>query len=158
MKIFNAIPGFGPDFTEKQVNQFLESKLNLQLGTIDDRGDPCINPVWFLHQNSKLYVATPEQSRKAQNALRGDAIYFSIDDENFPYKGVKGKATVNLLEGLDNKLAIAEKIITKYMGSLDNDIGRFIIGQIKEGNEAVLEISPKYYSAWSFEPPETKPL
>lgn len=151
MKIFNAIPGFGPDFTEKQVNQFLESKLNLQLGTIDDKGDPCINPVWFLHQNSKLYVTTAEQSRKAQNALRGDAIYFSIDDENFPYKGVKGKATVILLEGLDNKLAIAEKIITKYMGNLDNDIGRFIIGQIKEGNEAVLEITPKYYSAWSFE-------
>lgn len=151
MKIINAIPGFGPDFTEEKVNQFLQSKLNLQLGTIDDKGEPCINPVWFIHQNSKLYVTTPEHSRKAQNALRGDAIYFSIDDETFPYKGVKGKATVKLLDDFETKLAIAERIITKYMGGLENDIGRFIINQIKEGNEAVLEITPKYYSAWSFE-------
>ncbi|HLC24841.1 MAG TPA: pyridoxamine 5'-phosphate oxidase family protein [Nitrosopumilaceae archaeon] len=151
MKIINAIPGFGPQLSEQRVRDFLvNSKLNLQLATIDSKGEPAIHPVWYIFENEKLYVATPKKSKKAQNALKNNLIYYSIDDENMPYKGVKGKATVRLLESIDSNLNIAEKIILKYMGSLENDIGKFIISQIKEGNEAILEITPKYYSAWSF--------
>lgn len=150
MKINNAIPGFGPQLTEEHVDKFLTSKLNLQLGTVDEKGDPNINPVWYLHENNRLYIATPNQSKKAQNVLRKNTVYFSIDDESFPYKGVKGKGTVIFLDDPSEKLAIAEKIITKYMGNLENDIGRFIISQIKQGNEAILEITPRFYSAWSF--------
>ena len=151
MKIVNAIPGFGPQLSEQRVRDFLvNSKLNLQLATIDSKGEPTIHPVWYLFENEKLYVATPKKSKKAQNALKNNLIYYSIDDENMPYKGVKGKGEVRLLEDIDSNLIIAEKIILKYMGSLENDIGQFIISQIKEGNEAILEITPKYYSAWSF--------
>ena len=32
---------------KEEVNEFLESKLLLQIGTIDDEGDPNIHPVWF---------------------------------------------------------------------------------------------------------------
>lgn len=150
MKIVNAIPGFGPELSEEQVKDFLNSKLNLQLATLDSKGEPIIHPVWYLFENKKLYVATPKKSKKAQNAMKNNLVYYSIDDENMPYKGVKGKATVRLLEDIDSNLEIAEKIILKYMGSLENDIGKFIIGQIKEGNEAILELTPKFYSAWSF--------
>jgi nitroimidazol reductase NimA-like FMN-containing flavoprotein (pyridoxamine 5'-phosphate oxidase superfamily) len=150
MKIVNAIPGFGPELSEEQVKDFLNSKLNLQLATLDSKGEPSIHPVWYLFENQKLYVATPKKSKKAQNAMKNNLVYYSIDDENIPYKGVKGKATVRLLEDIDSNLKIAEKIILKYMGSLENDIGKFIIGQIKEGNEAIIELTPKFYSAWSF--------
>jgi len=118
---------------------------------VDKKGEPNINPVWFLHEGEKLYVATPKKSKKAQNILQNNTIYFSIDDETFPYKGVKGKGYVDFLENLKSKTDIAEKIIIKYMGNLENDIGKFILNQIKEGNQAILEITPKYYSAWSFE-------
>jgi nitroimidazol reductase NimA-like FMN-containing flavoprotein (pyridoxamine 5'-phosphate oxidase superfamily) len=151
MKIVNAIPGFGPQLSEKRVRDFLvNSKLNLQLATIDSKGEPTIHPVWYIFENEKMYVATPKKSKKAQNALKNNLIYYSIDDENMPYKGVKGKGKVRLLENIDSNLKIAEKIILKYMGSLENDIGKFIISQTKEGNEAILEITPRYYSAWSF--------
>ena len=151
MKIVNAIPGFGPELSEQTVRDFLaNSKLNLQLATVDSKGEPTIHPVWYVFENEKMYVATPKKSKKAQNALRTNQIYYSIDDENMPYRGVKGKGKVRLLEDIDSNLKIAEKIILKYMGSLENDIGRFIISQIREGNEAILEITPKYYSAWSF--------
>jgi len=151
MKIVNAIPGFGPQLSEQRVRDFLvNSKLNLQLATIDSKGEPAIHPVWYIFENEKLYVATPKKSQKAQNALKNNLIYYSIDHENMPYKGVKGKGEIRLLEDIDSNLKIAEKIILKYMGSLENDIGKFIISQIKQGNEAILEITPKYYSAWSF--------
>jgi nitroimidazol reductase NimA-like FMN-containing flavoprotein (pyridoxamine 5'-phosphate oxidase superfamily) len=151
MKVVNAIPGFGPDLSEQQVKNFLEtSKLNLQIATIDSKGDPNIHPVWYLFENEKLYVATPKKSKKAQNALKHHLVYYSIDDEKMPYKGVKGKGTVNLLEDIKTNLVIGEKIILKYTGNLESDIGKFIIEQIKNGNEAIMEITPKFYSAWSF--------
>jgi nitroimidazol reductase NimA-like FMN-containing flavoprotein (pyridoxamine 5'-phosphate oxidase superfamily) len=151
MKVINAIPGFGPDLSEQQVKNFLEtSKLNLQIATIDSKGDPNIHPVWYLFENEKLYVATPKKSKKAQNAFKHHLVYYSIDDEKMPYKGVKGKGTVNLLEDIKTNLVIGEKIILKYTGSLESDIGKFIIEQIKNGNETIMEITPKFYSAWSF--------
>ncbi|TLX83951.1 MAG: hypothetical protein E6L04_07880 [Thaumarchaeota archaeon] len=36
-----------PVVNENEVSNFLESKLNLQLATIDGKGDPNIQPVWF---------------------------------------------------------------------------------------------------------------
>jgi nitroimidazol reductase NimA-like FMN-containing flavoprotein (pyridoxamine 5'-phosphate oxidase superfamily) len=151
MKVINAIPGLGPDLSEPQVKNFLEtSKLNLQIATIDSKGDPNIHPVWYLFENEKLYVATPKKSKKAQNALKHNLVYYSIDDEKMPYKGVKGKGTVNLLEDIQTNLVIGEKIILKYTGSLESDIGKFILEQIKNGNETIMEITPKFYSAWSF--------
>ena len=67
--------------------------MNLQLATIDEVGDPDIQPVWFEYDKDKksLFIMTPKTSKKAQNIRRKSKIYFSIDDENFPYKGVKGK-------------------------------------------------------------------
>jgi len=154
MKILNAIPGLGQPLTEQQVKEFLgKARLNLQLGTIDEKGEPNIHPIWYAYENEKIYVVTPKKSKKANNALRQKTIYFSIDDESFPYKGVKGKGTIKSLDDINSNVKIAEKIITKYMGSLENDIGRWIINEIRQGNEAVLEITPKFFSAWSFGSP-----
>ena len=36
-----------PAMNEQEVINFLQSKLNLQLATIDENGDPNIQPVWF---------------------------------------------------------------------------------------------------------------
>jgi hypothetical protein len=44
MKVVNAtyeIPGM----TREEVERFLESKLNLQIATIDEKGEPNIQPV-----------------------------------------------------------------------------------------------------------------
>jgi hypothetical protein len=38
VKIIRAIPG-APSMSKEGVNNFLESKLLLQIGTIDDEGD-----------------------------------------------------------------------------------------------------------------------
>ena len=47
MRIFNASPGFGAPLTEEEVKGFLtNSKLNVHLGTVDEKGDSNIHPVW----------------------------------------------------------------------------------------------------------------
>jgi nitroimidazol reductase NimA-like FMN-containing flavoprotein (pyridoxamine 5'-phosphate oxidase superfamily) len=85
---------------KEAVNKFLESKLLLQIGTIDDEGDPNIHPVWFSYDRDreKLLVIKPKITTKVKNLRSKPNVYFSIDDENITYKGVKGKGTAKIIE------------------------------------------------------------
>ncbi|MGA9845238.1 MAG: pyridoxamine 5'-phosphate oxidase family protein [Nitrososphaeraceae archaeon] len=98
MKIVQAFPGM--PMTEDEVQKFLEnSKLIIQLATSEEDGCPTIQPAWFLYDKDagKIYVGTQKTSKKVQNMQRNpDKTYFSIDDESFPYKGVKGKAVASI--------------------------------------------------------------
>lgn len=85
--------------TSEEVEKFLESKLNLQMATTDEQGEPNIQPVWFYYDNNreKLLIITSKLAKKTQNLRNKPAVYFSIDDENLPYKGVKGKGTATIV-------------------------------------------------------------
>ena len=52
MKIISATSEI-PSMSKEEVERFLESKLNLQLATIDERGDPNIQPVWFYYDKDE---------------------------------------------------------------------------------------------------------
>jgi hypothetical protein len=77
-------------------------------------------------------------------------IYFCIDDQNPPYKGVRGKGTVKIYEDVDFNVPVAAKIHLRYLGSLENPISQALMDAIKKGQSVVLEISPKYYSTWDY--------
>ena len=149
MKIVHGSPGFGSILTEEQTIKFLtEKKLNLLLGTVDKNGDPLIHPVWFLYENEKLYVETSKTSKKVQNILLKNTIYFCIDEEDLPYIGVRGKALVKISTGVEDNIPIAERIMVKYTGDLKNKVAKMLMDGVKVGQSAILEISPTYYSTW----------
>ena len=79
-----------------------------------------------------------------------DKIYFSIDDENFPYKGVKGRGEASISENIQKNVTIVEKIILKYLGTLDQPLAKTMMETIKNGTEVVVEITPRFFSAWDF--------
>ena len=73
--------------SETEVNNFLESKLNIQIATIDEEGYPIIQPVWFVYdkESDKIYAGTSKMTKKVHNIKRNpDKIYFCIDEENYP--------------------------------------------------------------------------
>jgi general stress protein 26 len=153
VKLIQSLPGMPNKVTEEEVNSFLKSKLNLQLATIDEDGYPSIQPVWFLYdkESGKIYISTQKTTRKARNLSKNsDKIYFSIDDENLPYKGVKGRGVARISENIDWNRPIIEKIIVKYLGTLDNPLALMLLENAKKGIQVVLEITPKFFSAWDF--------
>jgi general stress protein 26 len=137
---------------EQEAVNFLQSKLNLQLATIDESGDPNIQPVWFDYEKDleKLYVMTSKMSNKVRNIRSKPNVYFSIDDENLPYKGVKGKATARIIEDLQKVVSMAEKINIKYLGTLEHPLAKMLMEFAQNGTEILLEISPKFFSTWDF--------
>ncbi len=151
MKIISAITN-APSMTEQEIDRFLESKLNLQLASIDEKGDPNIQPIWFNYDKKlqKIYIITPNTSKKIQNLRNKPNVYFSIDDENFPYKGIKGKGFATIVEDINKTIPEAENISKKYLGTLDHPLPKMILESAKKGNHVLVEITPKFFSTWDF--------
>ena len=151
MKIISATSEI-PSMTKEEAEKFLENKLNLQLATIDEQGDPNIQPVWFYYDKDeeKLWINTSKFAKKTQNILKRSTIYFSIDDENPPVRGVKGKGIATIIDDLKIVVPLGEKISLKYLGTLDHPIAKMISEDSKKGGIVLVEISPKFFSTWDY--------
>jgi general stress protein 26 len=155
MKVVNATHGI-PGMTREEADSFLESKLNLQIATIDEKGEPNIQPVWFYYDKDqgKLFITTSKLAKKAQNLRRKSTIYFSIDYENYdgniPPKGVKGKGTASIVEDPDRIIPQADRISMKYLGTLDHPVAKMITDSARKGEVVLVEISPKFFSTWDY--------
>ena len=49
---------------------------------------------------------------------------------------------------INHNIPIAKKFIMKSIGSLDHPVAKWLLTQIENGNEVILEITPTYYSTW----------
>src|ERR687896_393691 len=133
-----------PGMTKEEVERFLESKLNLQIATIDEKGEPNIHPVWFYYDKNeeKLFMTSSKLAKKTQNLQRKPTIYFSIDyenyDKNLPPRGVKGKGTATIVEGDPNRIIPqANRISMKYLSTLDHPVAKMITDGIKKGENVL---------------------
>jgi PPOX class probable F420-dependent enzyme len=151
MKIVAASSSI-PSMTRDEAEKFLESKLTLQLATTDEKGEPNIQPVWFYYDKDegKLLIITSKVAKKTQNLRNRPIIYFSIDDANPPYKGVKGKGNATIVEDPNRIVPQAEKISIKYLGTLDHPAAKEMADRSKNGEGILVEISPKFFSTWDF--------
>ena len=151
MKIVTATSEI-PGMTREEAERFLKSKLNLQIATIDEQGEPNIQPVWFYYDKNteKLMITTSKSAKKTRNLRNKPAVYFSVDDENLPYKGVKAKGIVTIVEDPDRVVPQADRISMKYLGTLDHPIAKMITDSSKKGEVVVIEISPRFFSTWDY--------
>ena len=156
MKIFNGSPGFGAPLTEEEIRDFLaagnNSKLNIHLGTVDEKGEPNIHPTWYYFDatNNRFYIETSKKSMKVENLNRNNTVYYCVDDPKPPYKGVRGKGKVKIHEDVSHNIPIAEKIMVKYLGSLEHPMAKSLKNNVKIGGSVILEIQPSYYSTWDY--------
>lgn len=152
MKILDVSePGFGKPMTENEVRDFLiNSTKNVHISTLDEKGEPNIHPTWYYfdNNNDKIYVESGKDSRKTRNLRRNNTVYYCIDDDRIPYKGVKGKGIVRVSEDVDYNLPIIKKIVIKYLGSTKNPMAKAILDSIKDRFAVLLEITPRFYATW----------
>jgi nitroimidazol reductase NimA-like FMN-containing flavoprotein (pyridoxamine 5'-phosphate oxidase superfamily) len=151
MKIVQATSEI-PSMTTEETYRFLESKLNLQLATVDKQGRPNIHPVWFYYDKNeeKLFLTTSKLAKKIRNLRDNPDVYFSIDDETSAPKGVKGRGTVMMKEDTSKTVSIGDKVSMKYLGTLDHPIAKMITDLAKKGEVVLIEISPKFFSTWDY--------
>jgi len=151
VKILNTSPEI-PGMIKEEADRFLESKLNLQFATIDNKGHPNIQPVWFYYDKDekKLFIMTGKMTNKSKNVRERPNIYFCAEDGNSPYKGVKGKGVDTISEDPQVIIPTVKMIILKYLGTLDHPVAKTITDRSKNEEGVVIEISPKFFSTWDF--------
>ena len=154
MKIINAYPGSPNEpMTEEEVKNFMannDNDLLIRIGLIDEKGEPNVVPLayYFDELSDKIYINTLKTTKKVLSLRKNNIIAYCIDDPKFPFKGVRGKATAIIHEDVNHNIPIAKKFIMKNIGSLDNPIAKWLLTEMENGNEVILEITPRYYSTW----------
>jgi uncharacterized pyridoxamine 5'-phosphate oxidase family protein len=154
MKIINAYPGSPNEaMTEEETKNFMsndDNSLLIHIGMIDEKGEPNVIPLayYFDDITNKIYINTLKSTKKVNNLRNNNVIAYCIDDPKFPFRGVRGKGTVKIHEDINHNIPIAKKFIMKSIGSLDNPIAKWLLTEIENGNEVILEITPNYYSTW----------
>ena len=102
MRNFEGEKGIG--MSEREARDFLtESRSTLILGTTDSDGSPMIHPVWYFFDTARtrLYFYTEPGLKKAANIGRRNQVYFDVDNDRWPYKGVKGKGLARVVGARD---------------------------------------------------------
>jgi nitroimidazol reductase NimA-like FMN-containing flavoprotein (pyridoxamine 5'-phosphate oxidase superfamily) len=150
VKVHKAMPNT-PGMEQSEIDAFLtNSRTPLRLGTIDSKGDPMIHPVWFNYWNGRLYVFSLKNDRKVRNIRGKKTVYFSVDTDAEPHKGVKGKGTAVLLTDLGKTVPLTEKIVAKYLGDLNTPMAKRMMDGVKKETTVLVEITPLYFSAWDY--------
>lgn len=150
MKNFEGEKGIG--MSEREARDFLKrSKSTLLLGTTDADGTPIIHPVWYYFDGSKtkLYFYTEPALRKARNIKKRSQVYFDVDSDKWPYKGVKGKGNARIVASRKEAISFAGKILAKYVKKGQPMI-KSALEKIKSGGYVVFEIEPAYFTSWDY--------
>ena len=149
MKVFEGEKGIG--MTERESKKFLaESKSTLLLGTANDDGTPMIHPVWFYFDSAKtrIYFYTEPALKKARNIKQRSQVYFDVDSDKWPYKGVKGKGRARLIASKREAISFARKILSKYVKS--EPMTKSVLAKVGTGGYVIFEIVPAYLTSWDY--------
>jgi len=150
VRVHKAMPN-APGMEQSEVDIFLStSKTPLRLGTVDSKGDPMIHPLWFYYMDDRFYILSLKDNLKVRNIRGKKRVYFSIDTDAEPHKGVKGKGNAMILADIGKAVPLSEKMISKYLGDPNTAMAKRIMDGIRKGTEVMVEITPLYFSTWDY--------
>ncbi|OLE90245.1 MAG: hypothetical protein AUF79_10805 [Crenarchaeota archaeon 13_1_20CM_2_51_8] len=150
IRIHKAMPN-APGMDQSEIDMFLaSSKTPLRLGTTNSKGEPNIHPVWYHYTTNKLYLMSYKDAVKVQNLKHNKTVYFSVDTDAMPNRGVKGRGTAIIVKDTGKALSLSEKIVAKYLGDLNTSMAKNMVDEVRKGSEVLVEITPHYFSTWDY--------
>jgi PPOX class probable F420-dependent enzyme len=104
--------------TDAQRRAFLsEGTRTGKLATTRKDGGPHVTPIWFVLDGDDIVFTTHESSLKGKSVLRDGRVSMVVDDQEPPYSFVMVTGTATVSRDLDDLVAWATKIGSRYMGA-----------------------------------------
>ncbi len=120
VKIYKAM-SMAPGMDQSEIDAFLAgSKTPLRLGTTNSKGEPNIHPVWYHYATNKLYLMSYKDAVKVRNLRHNKTVYFSVDTDAMPNRGVKG-----MVEEVRKGSEVLVEITPQYFSTWDYTKSKF---------------------------------
>jgi general stress protein 26 len=116
--------------SNRQIEDFLMAGRVMRLATISESGWPHVVPIWYLYENSRLYIETGADSVKVRNIRRNPHVAICVDvgRDYYDLKNVVMRCRGRIMKNRGLARRIKEKIMVKYLGSLDHPVAKEIMG------------------------------
>jgi hypothetical protein len=138
---------FSGPWPKSRVREFLaEARIPMRLAANTGSGFPVILSLWFLPDEDELLAAVHRDAKIAKRLRADPRCAFEIAPNEPPYCGVRGQATARLES--DGASALLERLLVRYLGSTDSNLGRFLLGRAEE--ELVIRLRPTWIASWDY--------
>ncbi len=132
---------------ESEIKAFLNASIiPMRLAFMNKNDEPMICSLWFKFIDDSLWSASHENSYVVSQLKNNRKVSFEISTNEYPYKGVRGKAEVELSKlNADNVLA---ELIDKYLDERNSKLASWLMS--RADGEYVLKITPSIINSWDF--------
>ena len=136
----------GP-WSESKVREFLaEARMPMRLAANTSSGFPVILSLWFLPDGDDLLAAVHQDARIVKRLRADSKCAFEIAPNDPPYFGVRGQANAVLEE--EGGGALLERLLERYLGSTDSELGEFLLSRADE--ELLVRLRPSLINSWDY--------
>ena len=118
----------------------------MRLAANTSSGFPVVLSLWFLPEEDELLAAVHQSARIVKRLRADPRCAFEIAPNEPPYRGIRGQAMASLEP--EGAKALLERLLERYLGSADSDLGRFLLGRADE--ELVVRLRPLRVASWDY--------
>lgn len=138
----------GP-WAEVTVRQWLhDNVIPIRLATVGGRG-PIVQSLWFGLEDDTLWCATQTDSMVAQRVRREPVIGWEVSPDEPPYRGVRGRGRVDVVEDPDEAGDVLRRLIARY-GQQGTELEGWLLSRV--ATEVALRIDDLTVTSWDYSP------
>ncbi len=138
----------GPWDVDRVTDWLDETTIPVRLATTGDSG-PIVQSLWFLQDDGALWCATQADSLVTQRVRRDRRVGWEVSADDPPYRGVRGRGTVTVVEDPEAAGAVLQRLIARY-GQTGTELEAWLIRRIS--TEVALRIDDLVVTSWDYSP------
>ncbi|WP_101759091.1 pyridoxamine 5'-phosphate oxidase family protein [Oceanicoccus sp. KOV_DT_Chl] len=129
-----------------EIEQFIQLQhIPIRLACIDHDDFPLVCSLWFYYSDGCFWSASHKNSHIIKVLSKNSKVAFEIATNDYPYKGVRGKATIEISK---DEQGVLPRLIDRYLGNSNEPLREWLLSRIDD--EYAIKIAPTTINAWDF--------
>lgn len=125
-----------------------ESVIPIRVASSGKRG-PLVQSLWFMYDSGSLWCATQGGSTIAKRVKKNPAIGWEVSPDLPPYRGVRGRGTVKIVDDSSKAGEVLRSLIIKY-GQSGTELEDWLMSRVS--TEIALQIENLEVVSWDYSP------